>query len=119
MRRVARDRVVLFVRDPAACRWWWLHEYFPATQRLVAARETRLDDISEVLGQLETVGVPIPADCDDGFEAAFWRRPHIYLDPDARRAMSALALSPEVEREMWRSSTPLGPRNRRVATPMG
>jgi ubiquinone/menaquinone biosynthesis C-methylase UbiE len=40
-RRVARDRVVLFVRDTAVARSWWLHEYFPATARLVASRETR------------------------------------------------------------------------------
>jgi SAM-dependent methyltransferase len=66
MRRVARDRIVLFVRDPDACRWWWLYEYFPAAQRLLAARETRLERIAEVLGELEVVPVPIPADAGTG-----------------------------------------------------
>lgn len=99
LRRVARDRVVLFVRDPDACPWWWLYQYFPATHRLVAARETRLEDIRQVLGELAVTSVPIPADSQDGFEAAFWRRPRAYLDPEACQAMSALALIPDAERE--------------------
>ncbi len=99
MRRVARDRLVLFLRDPDVCRYWWLYDYFPATQRLVAARETPVAEISEALGELEIIPVPIPADCRDGFEAAFWRRPHAYLDPEAWRAMSALTLISDIERE--------------------
>ncbi len=98
LQRVARDRIVLFMRDPDASPWWWLYEYFPATERLVTRRETRLDELADVLGPLETIAVPIPADCRDGFEAAFWRRPHAYLNPEIRAAMSALALIPEVDR---------------------
>jgi SAM-dependent methyltransferase len=99
LRRVARDRIVLFLRDPDVCRWWWLYDYFPATERLVASRETRLDAIAEVLGELEIIAVPVPADCRDGFEAAFWRRPDAYLDPGVVRAMSALALISNADRE--------------------
>ncbi|MBV9802373.1 MAG: class I SAM-dependent methyltransferase [Solirubrobacterales bacterium] len=98
LQRVARDRIVLFMRDPDACRWWWLYEYFPATERLVAGRETRLEDLAAVLGPLETIPVPVPADCRDGFEAAFWRRPHAYLDPEVRATMPVLALIPELDR---------------------
>lgn len=99
MRRVARDRVVLFMRDPAVARPWWLHEYFPATARLVADRETRLTEVAAVLGHLEVIPVPIPADCADGFEAAYWRRPRAYLDPELWPSMSALALIPDADRE--------------------
>jgi SAM-dependent methyltransferase len=98
MRRVARGPVVLFIRDPPVPRCWWLHEYFPATARLVADRETRLDDIAAVLGPLEFTAVPIPADCVDGFEAAYWRRPRAILDPEVWRATSALALIPDADR---------------------
>lgn len=42
--------------------------------------------------------MPIPADCLDGFEAAYWRRPAAILDPEVWRAMSALALIPETDR---------------------
>lgn len=99
MRRVARGPVVLFTRDPRAVPWWWLHHYFPATARLEASRETPLGQLARMLGgRLEVIPVPIPADCTDGFNAAYWRRPHAYLDPQVWRPMSALALIPEADR---------------------
>jgi SAM-dependent methyltransferase len=99
MRRVARGPVVLFVRDPRAVPWWWLHHYFPATGRLEASRETPLDQLADGLGgQVDVITVPIPADCADGFNAAYWRRPRAYLDPQVWRPMSALALIPEADR---------------------
>ena len=99
MGRVARNRVVLFLRDPEVARSWWLHEYFPATARLVASRETTLTEVAAVLGSLEVIPVPIPAHCADGFEAAYWRRPRAYLDPDLWPSMSALTLIPDADRE--------------------
>jgi hypothetical protein len=100
MRRVARGPVVLFVRDPIAAPTWWLHHYFPATQRLEASRETPLAQFAGMLGcTLEAVPVPIPADCADGFNAAFWRRPSAYLDPEIWPPMSALALIPDADRQ--------------------
>ena len=99
MRRVTRGPVVLFVRDPRAVPWWWLHHYFPATARLEASRETPLDQLAQGLGgRLDVVPVPIPADCADGFNAAYWRRPRAYLDPRVWRPMSALALIPDADR---------------------
>jgi SAM-dependent methyltransferase len=99
MRRVARGPVVLFTRDPRAVPWWWLHHYFPATARLEASRETPLSQLAQLLGgHLEAIPVPIPADCTDGFNAAYWRRPHAYLDPQVWQPMSALALIPEADR---------------------
>ncbi len=98
MRRVARGPVVVFLRDPEAAESWWLYDYFPATARLVASRKTPLNELTETLGPLKVVPVPIPADCNDGFEAAYWRRPQAILDPDVWRSMSALALIPASDR---------------------
>jgi ubiquinone/menaquinone biosynthesis C-methylase UbiE len=71
MQRVA-SRVVLFLRDPAAAPHWWLYDYFPATARLVTARETPLSLIGELLrSSVSATPVAIPADCVDGFEAAY------------------------------------------------
>ena len=96
--RVAR-RVVLFTRDPRAVPWWWLHHYFPATAELEASRATPIDQLEELLGcRVEAIPVPIPADCTDGFNAAYWRRPAAYLDPVVWQPMSALALIPEADR---------------------
>jgi hypothetical protein len=36
--------------------------------------------------------VPVPADCTDGFTAAYWRRPEAYLDEANRTNMSTFAL---------------------------
>jgi SAM-dependent methyltransferase len=99
MRRVSRGPVVLFVRDPHAVRSWWLHHYFPATAQLEASRETPLAHLAQELGgHLDVTPVPIPADCADGFNAAYWRRPRAYLDPRVWRPMSALALIPAADR---------------------
>jgi SAM-dependent methyltransferase len=100
MRRVACGPVVLFVRDPRAVPTWWLHHYFPACRRLEAGRETPLDQLARPLRRpLEVIPVPIPADCTDGFNAAYWRRPGAYLDPQVWRPMSALSLIPDGDRE--------------------
>jgi SAM-dependent methyltransferase len=99
MRRVTDGPVVLFVCDPRRPAWW-LHHYFPASGRLEARRETPLDQLARLLGRpLEVIPVPIPADCADGFNGAYWRRPGAYLDPRVWRPMSALALIPDADRE--------------------
>jgi SAM-dependent methyltransferase len=99
MRRVSRGPVVLFLRDPQVAPLWWLHHYFPATARLEASRETTLGQVTQMLGgRLNVIPVPIPAHCTDGFNAAYWRRPRAYLDPQIWRPMSALALIPEADR---------------------
>jgi SAM-dependent methyltransferase len=100
LRRVTDGPVVLFLRDPRAVPTWWLHHYFPAARRLETRRETSLDQLALLLGSsLEVTRVPIPADCADGFNAAYWRRPRAYLDSRIWRPMSALALIPDADRE--------------------
>ena len=99
MRRVARGPVVLFGgHNQELNTSWWLHDYFPATHRLVSGRTYPAERIAEVLGPVETVPVPIPADCTDGFEAAYWRRPEAILDPAVWQATSALSLIPASDR---------------------
>jgi SAM-dependent methyltransferase len=99
MRRVTRGPIVLFTRDPQAVPTWWLHHYFPATARLEASRETPTPQLEALLGcRLDVIEVPIPGDCTDGFNAAYWRRPEAYLDPAVWRPMSAIALIPDADR---------------------
>jgi SAM-dependent methyltransferase len=97
MRRVA-GRVVLFLCDPRRRPRWWLGEYFPATARLEAARETAVAELARVLGPLEVTPVPIPGDCADGFNGAYWRRPEAILDPAVWGPMSALSMIGEADR---------------------
>jgi SAM-dependent methyltransferase len=89
MRRVARDRVVLFTWDPAR-RGFWLEDYFPA---LSLDRELfpSMEELREALGPIEARLLPIPHDCVDGFLGAYWRRPEAYLEPAVRSAISTFS----------------------------
>jgi SAM-dependent methyltransferase len=98
-KRVTRGPIVLFTRDPRAVSTWWLHHYFPATAHLEASRETPIIQLEDMLGcRLDVIKVPIPADCTDGFNAAYWRRPAAYLDPAVWQPMSAITLIPDADR---------------------
>ncbi|WP_204115705.1 class I SAM-dependent methyltransferase [Shimia biformata] len=88
MRRVSRGPIVILTYDPAF-RDFWLFDYFPG---LVALDDEQMPPIAAYgawLGQVEVTPVPIPHDCRDGFLSAYWRRPHAYLDPKIRAAMSS------------------------------
>ncbi len=94
LRRVARRRVVVFLRDGRAGNPFWLfEEYLPILDRtpkiagIVAA-------IHDELPAVEMHAVPLPNDCADGVGAAYWARPERYLDPAVRANMSNFALAP-------------------------
>jgi SAM-dependent methyltransferase len=88
--RVARKRAVFFTHDPDSS-FGWLDDYFPG---LAGERYPRLAEF-DALGRVTAEPVPIPADCTDGFTAAYWRRPEAYLDESVRGNMSTFALLDE------------------------
>jgi SAM-dependent methyltransferase len=92
LRRVARDRVTVFAWDPASEGGFWLWDYLP--QRGAVDNSPPLALYEDVLGPLDVVPVPVPHDCEDGFAAAFWRRPEAYLDPEVRANISVFASQP-------------------------
>jgi len=97
LRRVARDRVVVFSWDPSCVARMWLGpEYFPHYMQQDVAGFPSLADQAAVVGA-EVEVVPIPWDCRDGFFSAFWRRPAAYLDPAVRAGISTLAKRSEDE----------------------
>lgn len=99
MRRVSRGPVIIFGGcDGVRNTGWWLHDYFPAARELVGGRNYSIPFIESVLGPVLAVKVPIAADCLDGFEAAWWQRPHAILDPVVWRATSALSMIGEAGR---------------------
>ncbi len=106
MRRVSRGRVVILTYDPAF-RGFWLADYVPALVTLDDARMPAMADYTRWLGPVETTPVPIPHDCIDGFLCAFWRRPHAYLDPQVRSAMSSFAMVGDVTNAMARLASDL------------
>lgn len=112
MRRVARQRVVLFTFDAEASDFWLTRDYFPALADLDLKIMPRLGDLASELGEFSSTPVLVPHDCVDGFLGAHWRRPQVYLDPIARQSMSSFAridaadglkrLARDVEGGAWR-----------------
>jgi SAM-dependent methyltransferase len=100
MRRVARRQVVMFF-EPEKSDEYWLCEYFDDFSSLQS--EQRAPGEAQLRARLDVIAcdvVPVPADCVDGFGAAFWNRPERYLDPDVQAGMSCMAqLEPDVLRD--------------------
>jgi SAM-dependent methyltransferase len=92
--RVAR-RIVVLTFDPAVHeRFWLFDEYLPEVSTLPVAQVLRPEAVAEIVGADRIEPVLVPADCIDGFNWAFWRRPEAYLDPEVRACMSGLAVLP-------------------------
>jgi len=96
LRRVARHRVVILTWDPESTGFWLVEDYFPA---LAMDREIfpPLEELRRLLGAIDAHPLPIPHDCVDGFLGAYWRRPHAYLDPAVRGAISTFSKLGDVE----------------------
>ena len=90
VRRVTRGPIALLTCDPDQLDRFWLHAYAPEAIAVEASRYPAMDRIARALGgKLDTHRVPIPLDCADGFNEAYYGRPEMLLDPAARRACSA------------------------------
>jgi ubiquinone/menaquinone biosynthesis C-methylase UbiE len=95
LRRVAHRQVVLIFEPLEAHRFWAL-EYFEEARELPTERNAPSEALLRWhLNVSEVQTVMVPADCDDGFGAAFWARPERYLDPDVQAGMSWIALLAE------------------------
>ena len=91
MRRVARDRVVILTWDPEHPGFWLVQDYLPEILAIDRPNFPSLRDIEKAIGPTDVLGLPIPADCSDGFLGAYWRRPEAYLDARARAAISTFS----------------------------
>ncbi|MDH6522582.1 SAM-dependent methyltransferase [Streptomyces sp. SAI-135] len=92
LRRIARQRIVIFTFDPDINHsFWLLDEYLPEAAEFDDTRAVAVDRLVTLLGGARIETVPIPYDCTDGFLAAFWRRPEAYLDPQVRAGISMFA----------------------------
>jgi SAM-dependent methyltransferase len=96
LRRVARERVVLFSANPREADLFWLTtEYLPEFLELIPPRYgtpgTWEQELREALGTTKLTPVPVPRDCTDGFYGAYWRRPEAYLQPDVRAGISVFS----------------------------
>ena len=90
--RVAPGRQVVFTwAADAQSHYWLIDEYLPSVTAFDDGYPTA-PEIAAALPRSRLVELPIPADCTDGFFAAYWQRPEAYLDPGVRASISTFAL---------------------------
>lgn len=95
MRRVTKGPVVILTFDPEALHLFWNAQYFPELIEVEKARYPVIDRIVSALGgSSEVIAVPVPLDCVDGFQEAFYGRPEAFLEKKVRAAQSAWGFLP-------------------------
>jgi SAM-dependent methyltransferase len=99
LRRVTKNQVIIMTFDPEALDDFWNAIYFPELIEAEKKRYPSIDFITTALGgTCEVQKIPIPFDCADGFQEAFYGRPEAFLDKQVRQSQSAWGfISPEVE----------------------
>lgn len=95
--RVSRRRVVLLTWDPSAAGFWLVNDYFPGLLEVDRRIFPSIDGLASELGRTRVEPVEIPHDCSDGFLGAYWRRPHEYLRPAVRQAISTFSRLPDAD----------------------
>lgn len=90
MRRVTRGPVILLSCEPGEVEQFWLKDYAPGVLAAEARRYPSGKTIEDAIGDRVSVyEVPIPFDCVDGFNEAYYGRPEMFLNSDARLSCSA------------------------------
>lgn len=90
LRRVTRGPIVLVTADPDRLRDFWLNHFAPEVLAQEARRFPAIAKVCALLGgDVRVQAVPIPFDCKDGFNEAYYGRPEMLLDAAARLACSS------------------------------
>lgn len=104
LKRVARRRIVILTFDPGRIASFWFYGYLPPQANAERKRMPAFSRLAALLGpdtSFETV--PVPFDCTDGFNEAFYGRPERFLDPAVRAAQSLWSfLGPDLEADIVR-----------------
>jgi SAM-dependent methyltransferase len=100
LRRVTKQQVVVMTFDPDALDNFWNAEYFPEVIEVERQRYPTMDFLINALGGRSVVeAIPIPLDCVDGFQEAYYGRPEAFLSKEVRKAQSAWGFISEDEQE--------------------
>lgn len=96
VRRVTRGPMAILTCDPDLVRDFWLYDYAP---EVLDVEARRYPEISTLNGTV--IPVPVPRDCIDGFNEAYYARPEMLLNPAARQACSAWSFVDEATRDRF------------------
>lgn len=95
--RVAREKFVAVTWDPDSEPFWLTRDYFPAIYQTDLRIFPRLAELHDHFDEVTARPLKIPAECQDGLLAAFWKRPQAYLDAGVRQSMSSFAGLPGLD----------------------
>ncbi len=96
LRRVTKHQVIIMTFDPDALDNFWNAHYFPELIAVEKARYPTVEFITNSLGgNCEVKSIPIPLDCIDGFQEAFYGRPEAFLEKQVRMSQSAWGFLPD------------------------
>jgi SAM-dependent methyltransferase len=90
LKRVTKNKVIIMTFDPEALDEFWNAKYFPEVIEVEKKRYPTIDFIKTALGgHCEVQKIPIPLNCIDGFQEAFYGRPEAFLNKQVRQSQSA------------------------------
>ncbi len=96
LREIARvaPRHVYTVYEPLSAHEFWLFDYFPETAKSPMEVDAPSPHaFAELFEIVDVRTLWVDRDCQEGFAAASWARPHDYLDPERQQAISSLAMA--------------------------
>ena len=101
LRRVTKGAVVIMTFDPNELDSYWSADYFHETLAVEKARYPSIDLVKKWLGgQCREISIPVPLDCKDGFQEAFYGRPEAFLDKRVRQSQSAWGFISDDQQEI-------------------
>lgn len=89
--RVTKEKFVAISWNPAAAPFWLTRDYFPEIHEMDIAIFPGLAELVTHFDEVSIQPLLIPEDCQDGFLAAFWKRPEAYLNRQVRNSMSSFS----------------------------
>ncbi len=89
--RVATEKFVAITWDPKAEPFWLTRDYFPEIHETDTHTFPELDELCEYFDEIKVRPLRVPSNCEDGFLAAFWKRPKAYLSAEVRQSMSTFS----------------------------
>lgn len=102
LKRVTKQKIVIMTYDPDQLHLFWNVHHFPELIEVEKARYPKIKEVIDLLGLESNIKeIPIPLDCVDGFQEAFYGRPEAFLQKQVRQCQSAWGfLSNEVEEKI-------------------